>query len=313
MPSALAGSATCMHCAAPLAGDGCPVCGARQEPPAAGSALTGRDVLTAVAQAGAGRRRVAIAIDLIAILAPSIAAGTAVGLVADAALGALAAILVGALLTVAQVAALRSVGRSAGRAALGLRTVDNLTALPPTQTRALLAAMATARGRTALTADLSRGRDPLCRALPSVELAAVPTVGGTPLSAAVPVRTPAPEMSSARLVFDSGEELEVTGPVLIGRQPEPTDAARTVHALPDLSRGLAKTHALLDFADGLLWVTDLGSPNGTSIARRDGGAQPLVPGLRTAAAVGWRVRLGGRAFTVRATVARAEREAAHAE
>jgi pSer/pThr/pTyr-binding forkhead associated (FHA) protein len=73
---------------------------------------------------------------------------------------------------------------------------------------------------------------------------------------------------------------------------------RTVHALPDLSRSLARTHALLEVADGLLWVTDLGSANGSAITDRDGVSQPLVAGLRTAAAVGWTVRLGGRSFEV---------------
>ncbi|RZL88957.1 MAG: FHA domain-containing protein, partial [Variovorax sp.] len=79
------------------------------------------------------------------------------------------------------------------------------------------------------------------------------------------------------------------------RQPRAFD-----HALPDIARTLSRSHALLEWADGLLWVTDLHTTNGTTITAPDGAVQPLVPGQRTAAAIGWHVELGERDYTVTA-------------
>ncbi|MCU1527659.1 MAG: hypothetical protein JWP75_1422, partial [Frondihabitans sp.] len=107
-----------------------------------------------------------------------------------------------------------------------------------------------------------------------------------------------PVFASVRLVFDSGDEVTIDKPLIVGRNPE-TDAGGTaVHALPDLSRSLSRTHALLDWRDGLLWVTDLNTTNGSAVVDADGGVRPLVPGLRTAASIGWRVELGERSIEV---------------
>jgi hypothetical protein len=129
------------------------------------------------------------------------------------------------------------------------------------------------------------------------------TLASAPAPARAPAPTPAtktarPTFASARLIFDSGDEVTITHPLLVGRNPE-TDASGTaVRALPDLSRSMSRTHALLEWREGLLWVTDLNTTNGTAIVDADGGVRPVIPGLRTSASIGGRVELGERSLEI---------------
>lgn len=333
MSGALLGSLSCARCAQILPSDDqfCTTCGARQLPSASGGALSQTGgLLAGVVQAAAPRRRLAVLID--AALAVLVAVGAASALVETGSRPAvLLAAVVGALAAVAvQLVILRSSGRTLGFRLLDLRLVDNLTALPPTVAGAVVGAVARWRPRASLTADLRRGRDPLTPAHAPIALAEQHLATGRSPSAAErprpgegqdpagqPVETGAaprrrrhgarpsavgeiagPSFLSARLVFDSGDEVVLDRPLLVGRNPE-TDAAGTaVHALPDLSRSLSRTHALFDWRDGLLWVTDLNTTNGSAIVDADGGVRPLVPGLRTAASIGWRVELGERSLEI---------------
>nr|WP_244962847.1 RDD family protein [Cryobacterium roopkundense] len=221
-------------------------------------------------------------------------------------------------------------GRTLGRFLLRLRTVDDLTGTPAGM-RALSPA------RTTLTADLRRGRDPLTSAraaLSTGELglgapATAPVSAETPRSAAAlppavadPRRADAlrprrakpepvsdgyaPEeltSPSVLIVLDNEQILQVDVSLLIGRRPE-NRADATVHPLfawADLSRTLSKTHALLTWSGTLLWVTDFGSANGTTLVTDGGERRVLIPGMPTAAAPGWSVELGDRSFEVRAS------------
>jgi hypothetical protein len=314
MPNALLGAASCARCAAPVRPTDrrCGVCGVLLEAVAPGSALAARTgPLLGVAAASGGRRRAAVVVDAVIVIGAGAAIAAATELVArplahDVALAVLAGV-VAALIAVAALAgAVRSSGRTPGRAAVRLRTVDALSGLPPRDVLPVLVALVTGRGRTVVTADLREGGDPAAPRLDAVstehesEAAAAHQAPRT-ASAPSPV-----DAVAARLVLESGDELVVDGPVLLGRAPEQTPAVRRVHALPDLSRGIARTHLLADWSEGLLWVTDLGSPSGTSVRSDVGAFQPLVPEVRTAVASGWQIRMGGRTLTVRSVAVEEE-------
>lgn len=306
MPNALIGAASCARCAASVRADEarCPVCGVRLEGVAAGSALAARSgPLTGVVAASAARRRSAVVLDLVLVLVVAAAAGTATELASrpltrDVELTVLAAAAALVLLLGALVLSIRSSGTTPGRALTRLRTVDTVSGLPPRGVRPALASVVAGHGRTVVTADLRAGRDPSAPRLEAVrtDQEALDAPRGRVAASSVPSPVDA---VAARLVLESGDEVVVDGPVLLGRAPEQTPAVRAVHALPDLSRGIARTHLLAEWSNGLLWITDLGSPGGTTVRSADGAFQPLVPEVRTAVAPGWQIRLGGRTLTVR--------------
>jgi hypothetical protein len=304
MTSALHGAATCGRCAAPVtAGLGrCAVCGVRLEGVAAGSAVALRSgPLVGVVPARPARRSIAVLADLALV----VLVGAAVAIVTELASRPLAhdvelttaAGLLAALVTLAAVAAvLRATGRTPGRLMTGLRTVDALSGLPPRSSA--LVAVLTGRNASVVTADLRSGRDPI---RPRLETVVAPAdLDAEPVLLPTAPTAPSPtDAAAARLVLESGDELLVDGPILVGRAPEPVRGVTRLQALPDLTRGIAKTHLLVDWSNGLLWVTDLGSPGGTTVRSEADVFQPLVPQVRTAMAPGWQLLLGGRTLTVR--------------
>ena len=105
------------------------------------------------------------------------------------------------------------------------------------------------------------------------------------------------------VIFDTGRRQLIKDTLLLGRSPEngrTADGRRDhpVLGLADLSRTLSKTHALLEWSGTVLWVTDLGSANGSVLISPDGERRPLVPGIRGPAAIGWTVQCGSRTFRV---------------
>ena len=107
-------------------------------------------------------------------------------------------------------------------------------------------------------------------------------------------------MARWRVTFDTGEELEVDGLVLVGRRPEPRsgEPVRTLVALPSDDMSLSKTHAQFQVVpDGALVVMDRGSTNGSVLVR--GGLYKRLEGGRPATLKhGDRVRFGDREMTV---------------
>lgn len=103
-----------------------------------------------------------------------------------------------------------------------------------------------------------------------------------------------------RVAFDTGEELDVEGLVLVGRRPEPRagEVVGTLLALSSPDMSLSKTHAQLQVApDGALVVMDRGSTNGSVLVR--GGLVKLLGAGRPATLKsGDRVRFGDREMTV---------------
>ncbi|WP_448062072.1 RDD family protein [Cellulomonas hominis] len=137
-----------------------------------------------------------------------------------------------------------------------------------------------------------------------------PVLGALELTRAVPREpapvpdalqaAPAPAPSRLRLVFDTGEVVDVEGAGLVGRNPQPgpgVDVAHTV-AIADPERSVSKVH--LEFApdgDGLV-VVDRGSTNGTVVVDPQGRGRSLAPGVRARLEVGWLVLFGDRSFLI---------------
>jgi len=112
------------------------------------------------------------------------------------------------------------------------------------------------------------------------------------------VETPASERFV--LQFSTGESATVTGSGLIGRSPRPEpgeffDALVTVN---DPSRSVSKTHLEFGQHDGVLWISDRFSGNGTVVRRPDDGALRYEPGRRYLVPRGSRVELADQYFVV---------------
>lgn len=320
MPSALVGSLSCARCSRILAAAErfCTRCGAPQVAAATGAATaTGAGLLAGVVPASPTRRRTAGLVDVLATILP--AGALLLALVRADPVGAVAAgVLLAVLVVAVQLALVCRTGLTLGLAVTRLRRVDVLSALPPTVATAVRGTLAPWSPHSTLTADVRRGRDPLTPALPALHVqqlgpAVVPSApapaegrraararqGGTP-DTRRGGRQQAMPHADVRLVPASGDTIVVRGTVLVGRRPESDTPEVTAHALPDIARTLSRNHAVLEWADDLLWVTDLHTTNGTTITSPEGAVQPLVPGQRTAAATGWRVELGEREYTVTA-------------
>lgn len=104
----------------------------------------------------------------------------------------------------------------------------------------------------------------------------------------------------ARLVFSTGEEVEVDGPVVVGRNPDTGRATgagepRAV-AVPSRSREISATHLEVRPGEGIdlgaAVVTDLASTNGTLLVQPGLPPEDLRPGVATALVPGAVIDLG---------------------
>ncbi len=315
MPGALAGVASCARCGSmqPTTGALCQSCGTVLTPAARGTVLgTYTPLLAGMARTHALRRNLAALIDAMPL---AVAAAVAVVAAASGAFAALAwtGLLCG-VFVVGQLLSFVRRGRTLGRLAINLRTVDDLTGNPVGVRRIMARFTPSHWIRRTVTADLTRGRDPLTLALPPLLPSAL--AEGSRLDAAVfaasgPAAAVPATSEAVAIVFDTGRRQVIQTSMLIGRSPESsrisdhrdrarTDGEQPVLALADLSRTLSKTHALLEWSGSVLWVTDLHSANGSVLVSPDGERRPLVPGIRGPAAIGWTVECGNRSFAVHA-------------
>jgi hypothetical protein len=323
MPAALVGVASCARCGSMQTSAGmlCQSCGTVLTPAAQGSVLgTYTPLLAGVARSSAVRGYLAVLIDVLPL---GIAAVLGVVSGASGALGAL--ILIGLLAVIfvaTQLLLFVRHGRTLGRLALKVRTVDDLTG-NPVGVRKIIASFATSHWmRRTVPADLRRGRDPLTPAVPALPGSAI--AEGSRVDEAVFATShsgvaAATTSDAVAIAFDTGRRQVIGTSLLIGRSPEssaraasvgiagaaPNKIDQPVLALADLSRTLSKTHALLEWSGSVLWVTDLHSANGSVLISPDGERRPLAPGIRAPAAIGWTVQCGSRSFTVHAVPQRA--------
>ena len=309
MPGALVGIASCARCGSMQTSAGvlCQSCGTVLTPAARGSVLgTYTPLLAGVARSSAVRGYLAVLIDVFPLVMAAV-----LGAIAGAFGASGTLILIGLLAVIfvlAQLLLFVRRGRTLGRLALKLRTVDDLTG-NPVGVRKIIAGFRTSHWmRRTVTADLRRGRDPLSLALPPLPESAI--AEGSRLDAGVFATSgtesaPTTKHSDAvAIVFDTGRRQVINTSLLIGRSPESKDQ-QPVLALADLSRTLSKTHALLEWSGSVLWVTDLSSANGSVLISPDGERRPLVPGIRGPAAIGWIVQCGSRSFSVHGVPQRA--------
>jgi FHA domain len=95
------------------------------------------------------------------------------------------------------------------------------------------------------------------------------------------------------LRFPDGIELELAVAMVLGRNPVPPDrTAATPVPVADPSLSVSKTHALIDLTNGLPWITDLHSTNGTTLTNEVGEAVVCEPGVPVPAGDGWTLGLG---------------------
>lgn len=135
---------------------------------------------------------------------------------------------------------------------------------------------------------------PIERESPSAESTSAPAPGPDPAPTSIPPApgrdapqavtagppsAAVPALPSWQIVLDDGTALALTASrVLLGRRPASNQEEQLL-AVPDTTRTLSKTHALLEY-DGRTWhLTDLNSTNGSRVAAADGWTA-LTPGIR---------------------------------
>ncbi|MGJ6980313.1 RDD family protein [Aestuariimicrobium soli] len=100
--------------------------------------------------------------------------------------------------------------------------------------------------------------------------------------------------------LDDGRRVPVEGKVLIGRRPnQPTDG--TTATLVEVGEGghaISKVHLALGVDARGLYVTDLGSTNGTALVNQAGELDPCQPGVQTRVREGQTVSFGDRSLVV---------------
>jgi hypothetical protein len=109
-------------------------------------------------------------------------------------------------------------------------------------------------------------------------------------------------LTSPRFVlrFSTGETRTVFGAGLIGRRPMPQPGEVFDHLvqIADRTLSVSKTHLEFGEHDGVLWIADRFSGNGTIVRRPDDGAMRCEPGRRYLVPRGSRVELAEQHFTV---------------
>lgn len=102
------------------------------------------------------------------------------------------------------------------------------------------------------------------------------------------------------LTFSTGETRTVFGTGLIGRKPlpQPGESFDQLVQIADRTLSVSKTHLEFGEHDGMLWIADRFSGNGTIVRRPDDGAIRCEPGRRYLVPRGSRVELAEQFFTV---------------
>ncbi|RLP82050.1 FHA domain-containing protein [Mycetocola lacteus] len=139
------------------------------------------------------------------------------------------------------------------------------------------------------------------QAEPPVRESADPPSGVVSVGNPVPrARVPRPREGELLLVFDTGQRVQLPIPVvaILGRKPDRTSDLDQVVAIGDPEGTVSKTHLRIEYQRGSVWVTDLGSTNGTHIIDDDGDDAQLPAGGRALVSQGARVRIGNRVFTL---------------
>lgn len=245
----------------------------------AGTTDGGVDAFVYSVRADTGAWCLALVSDLLPVLAALVCAVLAY--IGEAPLTGAGLVIAAVMIVAVEVVALALSGRTLGAWILGLRIVERPSGCP--SGRLLLADL---WGRRLAVFDIRRGRDPLAPAVASYRF---------------PERSPAVRSSAratnAVALLDSGQRLPFARALVVGRNPTADARGDQRFSWPDLSRTLSKTHARLERDGESVWVTDLGSANGTAVeigAERTP-IEPFVPTRLLADTVLW---LGDRSLTI---------------
>ncbi len=93
--------------------------------------------------------------------------------------------------------------------------------------------------------------------------------------------------------FADGGQRAFAAAMVLGRNPvPPPGVVATPVALDDPHRSVSKTHALLELRDGMPWLTDLHSTNGTTVTNEVGEAMVCEAGVALPLGDGWTAGLG---------------------
>jgi hypothetical protein len=100
-------------------------------------------------------------------------------------------------------------------------------------------------------------------------------------------RTVISKTASVRWALISSAGTSVSFPagrVIVGRKPAqlPDYAGASLVEVADPTRTVSKNHALLEFIDGMWWISDLDSTNGVALVRLDGSESRVTVGQRAA-------------------------------
>lgn len=241
------------------------------------------DPLVFTARARAGQIAGVIALDVVMPVA-LLAAGVVVAVSGLPAAG-WALIAVAVVLLAAGVWLLGRTGRTLGAATVNARIVRRSSGVAAGP-RAIVALLTGAL----IMCDLRRARDPFAPAVSAFRF---------PESVLGRTSRPAARSTAPGLVLDSGERLTLTTALILGRDPSaPADAPAEVYRWADMSRTMSKSHVRLEWDGHQVWVTDLGSTNGTFV-RGAGAPTPLLPHQRTPVPTDVVLEIGDRVVTVR--------------
>lgn len=112
------------------------------------------------------------------------------------------------------------------------------------------------------------------------------------------------------LTLDTGQRAQFPIPLALnlGRKPDPSDPADQLWIVQDPDSSVSKTHLRIESRGDSVWLTDLGSTNGSALLDETGAASPLAPGVRVRLEEGSRVKIGDRSFTVATVVGEIQRD-----
>lgn len=101
-----------------------------------------------------------------------------------------------------------------------------------------------------------------------------------------------------RIRIDDGQDVQLGGSVLLGRNPAPQPGETVEQLLPvsDPGRSISKTHLHLRVDGDGVWVTDRNSTNGSAVTTPDGIQTRLHPGEASFVRPGSTVHFGDRSF-----------------
>lgn len=123
---------------------------------------------------------------------------------------------------------------------------------------------------------------------------------GVPVAPSAPIDPPAaalpagPGPTGWSLNLGSGIDVVVANAAFVGRNPAATSdfSAAQLVSVTDPAKSVSKTHALFEVDDGVLYVQDLDSTNGTFVTPVDAPEICAEPGSRIAVLPGSTVELG---------------------